>query len=355
MDSVLNPALYHSLRNRFGQVKIANQGIQYQAIDARNADGKPIKQVQEPGEHYRVCCPYCGDTRFRLYIGYTWNTVDQLTKRRLSQFMAHCFNEKCDMSNLENELKPYVNYATKLKQSDQVITPIKELFPETKLPGVCRPLSTLASGHQALNYIEQRNFDPCELEREWGLQYCEHADSDQGGFIPGTRIFANLVQDRIIIPIMWQHRLVGWQARSLNHDEKRVKYYTMPGLQKNYMLFNGDRARLSRFGVVVEGAFDAFRVGPRAVALLGSSMSAHQRALVSAFWSTGAMVLMLDPDAVEDMDNMATKFLPGTFRWGSFSISLPDNNDPADMNRESLWSLIAAFAKSRGVTLTSVA
>ncbi len=354
MENVLNPALFYSLRTRFGSVKIANQGIQHQSIITADSNGRPRNQVLEPGEHYRVCCPYCSDTRFRLYIGYTWNTIDQMTKRRTGRFLAHCFNEECDMSNLDNELRVYMQYNTVIPKTDVALTPIRELFPEVKLPGECQPLSTLGNGHAAIEYILKRDFDPGELDREWGLQYCVHAERDEEGFIPGTRVYANLVKGRIIIPITWQHKLVGWQARSLNPDEKHIKYYTMPGLNKNYMLFNGDRARLSRFGVVVEGAFDAFRVGPRAVALLGSSMSAHQRALISAFWSTGAMILLLDPDAVEDMDNMAMQFLPGTFRWGSFSIALPDNNDPADMNREALWSLIVSFAHSRKVPLTSV-
>lgn len=353
MENVLNPALFHSLKRRFGQVKIANQGIHYQAVDAQNADGKKYNRVMEPGEHYRVNCPYCGDTRHRLYIGYMWNTVDTRTNRKQGRFLAHCFNEKCDMSNLESELKPYILYNTVIQPS-QLVVPVKELFPEVKLPGRCIDFSKLPDNHPALTYIRERQFDPKELAQEWGLVYCESAERDTEGFVPGTRIFANLVENRIMIPIMWQSKLVGWQARSLDPNTKKVKYYTMPGLQKNYMLFNGDRARLHRFGIVVEGAFDAFRVGTRAVALLGSSMSAHQRALVSAFWSTGAMCLMLDPDAIEDMDNMTQMFAPGTFRWGSFSVTLPENNDPADMDRERLWGLIASYACARQIPLTSV-
>lgn len=354
MENVLNPALFHSLKRRFGHVRIANQGVHYQAIDDKNANGKPYSRVLEPGEQYRVNCPFCGDKRQRLYIGYMWNTFDKTLNRRTCRFLAHCFNEECSMRNLETELTPYVMYNAVIPPTNIITMPVKEMFPEVKLPGRCVDLSKLPDQHPALAYIRSRQFEPKELAQEWGVVYCEGADRDSEGFIPGTRAYANLVENRIVIPLMWQSRLVGWQARSLSPDTKTIKYYTMPGLQKNYMLFNGDRARLHRFGVVVEGVFDAFRVGTRAVALLGSSMSAHQRALISAFWSTGAMCLLLDPDAIEDMERMSQMFAQGTFRWGSFSVTLPDNNDPAEMDRERLWATIASYAHARQIPLTSV-
>lgn len=347
----LNTALYHMLKQRFGTVKIANEGEPYRSI-TKEVNGKNKTLTVNPGEHYRVNCPYCGDTRQRLYINHMYRTVDNFGRVQ-GKYLAHCFNEKCDITGLENELKLYVSWQTKLLQPEYDPRAAQDMFVPTTLPGKCIDLAKLPISHPAITYLEQiRQFSPHELQRDWGVVYCESAEEDVDGFIPGTKIYSRLVRNRIIAPIYWQSQLVGWQARSL--DDHKIKYYTMPGLHKNYMLYNGDRARHHRFGVVVEGVFDAWRVGTRAVALLGKSMSTHQRQLASAYWSTGALCIMLDPDAIEDMDNLAQLIRPDAFRWGAFSVVLPDDKDPADMEHNALWQIIASSAHSRGIQLTSV-
>jgi hypothetical protein len=348
---MINPGLYYALKQRFGTVKIANEGEPYRSI-TKTVDGHDKRYMVEAGEQYKVNCPYCGDTRHRLYISHMYRTLDDCG-RVFGKYLAHCFNEKCDTSNLENELKLYVQWATHIIQPEYDPRAAQEMFVPTTLPGRCVDLLKLPSNHPAIQYIvNERKFDPKELQNDWGAVYCESAEEDQDGFIPGTKIYSRLVRNRIIAPIYWQAKLVGWQARAL--EDHKIKYYTMPGLHKNYMLYNGDRARQHRFGVVVEGFFDAWRVGTRAVALLGKSMSTHQRQLASAYWSTGALCVMLDPDAVEDMDNLQQLIAPNTFRWGSFAVTLPDNNDPADMEREALWQIIIGCARNRGIQLASV-
>jgi hypothetical protein len=353
---VLNPALYQSLRSRFGEVKVANEGQIHHSHEVEDFfTHKKRLEVSDPGEYYRVCCPQCGDSRFRLYINYKWNTIGPHGEH-YGKNLAHCFNEQCDQAGLEDELKIYVQYRAMLTQADQeAARPVSDMFKSTELPGKCVDLSKLPDHHPAIEYLRSRDFDPVALQRDWGVTYCESAEDDgtKDGYIPGTHIHSRLVRNRIIIPINWQYKLVGWQARAIG--DHKIKYYTMPGLNKNYMLFNGDRAKLHRFGVVVEGVFDVFRVGTRAVGLLGKSMSLHQRRLASAYWHTGAIALMLDPDALEDMENIQKMLNPGAFRWGAFPVQLPDNNDPADMKHEAVWHEIQKCARSRGVQLSSIA
>lgn len=336
-NETLNPALYNSLVARFGTVKFSNEGQRLLVQMKQNEMLKYVEEIVDAGEYYRVCCPYCKDTRFRLYINHRWNTRTPDNKP-YGRYMIVCFNESCDMSFFEDELKPYIADKPVLGRPFNVEREKLQTIREVQLPGQCVALASLPDYHPARNYIVSRRFDVKELTDTWGLQYCiDHPNP--------------LVRGRIIIPVRWEEKLVGWQARAIG--EASPKYYTMPGLNKNMILFNGDRARKFKFGVVVEGVFDAFRVGERAVSMLGKSMSYHQRQLVHAYWGGGACCIMLDADAIEDMKNTTKLFNPEAFKFGIFSVELPEGQDPGSMDKDSLWSLISSYARARNIPLTT--
>jgi len=329
----LNAPLYESLRRRFGQVKLSNEGqevlVRY-TPNPYDPTGRGRPEELESGEYYRVNCPYCRDTRFRLYINYRWNTL-QLDGRQ-AKGLACCFNEQCDLTNLDDELKGYV--ARSLGRGSQTGYRKPEMFKAVAWPGKCVPLTQLSPEHAANRYVRLRQFDPEVLTKEWDVRYC----------LESTH---SLVRDRLVIPVYWNGEMVGWQARAIGDQHAGPKYYTMPGLKKTQMLFNGDRARGYKLGVVVEGVFDAFRVGPAAVALLGKAMSGKQRELAVAYWGEGAMCILLDPDATEDMERVTRQLNPAAFKLGAWSMPLPDNRDPAEFSSKELWQLISAFAQSR--------
>jgi hypothetical protein len=290
-----------------------------------------------------VNCPYCGDRRGRLYINYRWNTRTR-NGDRFGRNLAICFNEGCDLKGLELELGalarnwPVVDrpYASKVEDGPE--------FAQQVLPGVCQPLDTLPVTHAACRYVIKRGFDPVELGKFWGVCYCSKCE-----VTPKTP-FPDLVQGRLVIPIFKEDVLVGWQTRAIV-DGDVPKYYTMPGFPKSRMIFNQDRARQYRFGVVVEGVFDAFRVGPRAVALFGKSMSQTQRELAVSFWGQGSLCIMLDNDALEDMERLSKVMDPMRFKDGSFIVVLPRGHDPGSMERPELWRLITEHARNRGIQL----
>lgn len=348
----LNPSLYGALKGRFGTVKISNEGCRYRARPYMSG-GRKREQKVDPGEQYRVCCPYCNDKRYRLYVSYMWRTLDG-NGRMSYRGMAHCQNEKCSMEGLEDELRVYVRLRTTVmhRPTDEPLVMTAEDFKEVTLPGTCVPLNMLPVNHAAIRYIEGRDFTWQELHETWGVQFCTHAEQDQEGFIPGTKIHAGLVRNRLIVPICWLGKQIGWQSRAIN-EHSEPKYYTMPGLPKSRILFNGDRAKEHKFGVVVEGVFDAFRVGTRAVALLGKNMSVPQRELAHAYWATGALCVMLDADAIDDMEVLQNLINPKMFRLGVFPVVLPEDMDPAKMRHDDLWALIANCARVRGIALAS--
>ena len=339
---MLNDRLYAMLLRRFGQVLVSNAGqrrIEHKVPDPIRP-GKYKFVAVNPGEQYRVNCPKCGEKRKRLYICYLWNTKDAAGQVQ-GRSLLHCFNESCDMSDFGLIMTPYIRYMPTLtrKASDPVefdSRPLKDV----ELPGKCVSLGELPQTHPAVRYVVgTRGFDLKELVETWRLQFCyEHKHP--------------FVHNRIIIPIYWDNRLVGWQARAMG--DHRVKYFTMPGLSKSSLLFNGDQARKNPFGVVVEGVFDAMRVGKHGVALLGKTVSYQQQLFMQAWWGRGGVCMMLDPDAVEDMDRLLCMMGKQSYRLGAFKVELPMGRDPEEFTREELWKLITARARAENINLVSL-
>ena len=87
-DDVLCPDLYFRLKRQFGKVLVTNRGMGL-VIRPAGLGSKP--SIVSNGEYYRVNCPFCNDTRFRLYINHRWFE---------HKHMANCFNESCTSGEL---------------------------------------------------------------------------------------------------------------------------------------------------------------------------------------------------------------------------------------------------------------
>lgn len=344
---MLNERLYKSLVDRFGEVKVSNPG---EERIARQTSGSPRELVDSCGEQYRVCCPYCNDKRHRLYINHRWNTVDG-SGRTYGKYLVHCFNEQCDLSNLENELHVYMQSKTSIAAAPVRDVPLA--FKPVELPGYCVPLKALSSDHPAKEFLIKRQFDPEEIAEVWGVHYCVDAPSDDEGMIPGTNWHAGLVRHRLIIPVYRMGKLVGWQARSLSLYERKIKYYTMPGFKKSQFLYNYDRVREPGipYVVVMEGVTDVWRVGPHGgVALWGSSISHFQRDLLYALKYTHGVCLLLDPDKMEHRERIEGMLRWDVFKYGAFPLYLGGPEDPAERTRDEIWEELSNSVRAKGFT-----
>lgn len=354
----LNQKLYRSLQRVFGEVRIAKEGesMAYKFVKDP-LTGKTRLHVISGGEDYKVCCPFCSDTRFRLEISHRWGTKDPVTGNEFGRHLMRCYNDNCPANldaapadrqrvreQLINMLKPYVARSMPLRTV--VVKPDKEK--PVALPEKCVPIDQLPSNHVAIEYLTSRHFDAQQLVREYSIMYCF---DDPNPFVRG----------RIIIPFYKEQQLVGWQARYVGTPPSNnvPKYYTAPGLAKSRILYNYDIARQQPFGVIVEGVTDAWRVGPYGVALLGCSMSTHQLTLAKAAWGATGLVLLLDPDVEEKaaaavkpevtgyqrmLRNLST---PQIFKLGVLKVQLPSGVDPGDYpSREQLWAAIKQAAKA---------
>jgi len=345
----LNPTLYRLLCERFGQVRIAKQGMAAVANRRRpaipnRADKRDARlRFLTTGEEYRLCCPFCSDTRFRLWINHNWGVPSDDGD---NWWMVHCYNEECqsDVGNIA-QLKELVygrrnrnaRASMRINPGERTSLEPKEVEP----PGAVILLDRLEEAHPAWQYVVQRGFDPVQLAMEYGVGYCAESH------IP-------VVSGRIVVPIRMHGKLVGWQARYVGELDWRQgvpKYYGCPGMVKSALLYNLDVAKRSQFVVVAEGVTDVWKIGRHGVALFGKTLSVSQMQRLIAVWGRGALILLLDADAWLELEGMERE-LVGYFRHGVVKVFLPAGVDPGGLIHEQIWDLIAAAASEQNVNIT---
>src|SRR5262249_25633230 len=212
----------------------------------------------------------CSDRRHRLWINHRWALyVPQLKTDNL--WLACCYNENCLQSpGLALKLRDLVfddfirgRDADPILPGQRFSSPLRQVRPA----GLVYPLSSLQPDHEAVVYLRERGFDTDWLSRELQVGFCVEASPE----FP-------MAGGRIVIPVTFQGRQVGWQARRLGDaaDSGGPKYVTMPGMHKAEVLYNYDAARTSPFVVVCEGVSDVWSFGPEAVALFGKHISGQQ-------------------------------------------------------------------------------
>lgn len=115
-------------------------------------------------------------------------------------------------------------------------------------------------------YLEGRGFNPDELVRTWELEGIGRAVA---------------LSWRIYIPITFKERRVSWTTRTVGDVPARYisASPTQEAMNHKHTLYGLDFVRHST--IVVEGPADAWRVGPGAVATLGTGYSDAQVLLLS--------------------------------------------------------------------------
>lgn len=310
--------------------------------------GQKRIEFDNDGEYYRVSCPFCTDTRHRLYINHMYGRTDFYGRR--STYLARCFNETLCMHNQDNVealwdhiISPNLGLEDARIKQGQVVSGSKKVF---EMPGACTRLDKLRLGHKAVQYVLDRNFDPKNLGSYYKFHYC--SDS-----------FYYLAIDRITIPIFNKGVLRGWQCRYVGElpwkDKKKKKdlppkYFNAPGMDKTSFVQNMDRAKHWHTGVGVEGWFDVVSFGPMAMPAMGDSWSLAQQRSVIRHFRDGAFVLLFDPEALEEENvRKMSRHFKRVLGKRYAEVLLPEGTDPGSLDRSFLREFIKGEAESQGV------
>jgi hypothetical protein len=371
-SSPLCPGLYELLRREFGDVGIANEGDEFVPGERRyNAiAGRTEREVIYGGEYYTVNCPYCGDSRKRLWFNHTYGQRDD--DGRIINWRVLCYNEGClsghDRRAIENredlEIRLFNAEISAAERSFSLtILPGRRgddgPLTAVEMPGRTTTLDRLAPNHEAVQYIEDRGYDAVKLGRKYGVCYCRKAFEFYQ------------IQGRIIIPIVMDGQMVGWQGRYVGELDWSAcgvrKYYNLPGMKKRKMLYNWDRAAQSGIIVVVEGVTSVWTLGDAATALLGKSITAHQMQKLAGLPLIAVrprcLVLMLDPDADQDYKDrrrldLAFSSLTNVYLktgGAAVRVHLPKGKDPGNFDHETIWDMIYTAGDAMGIDVAGFA
>lgn len=344
---VLNPLLYRRLGRRFGHVKVSNQGEAMIATAVRDVADNPVLNISHPGEYYQVSCPFCHDTRNRLYVNHRFGQLDAFG-RRLS-FLAICYNENC-LAQRDN----YVNFLEQVDDADlgnAIVRPgrvVPDEAREVLPPGPTIPLARLRKRHEAREYLIDRGFDPDELSEKYGVAYCT-----------GSRY--SLARNRIIIPVTERGKLKGWQARYVGEldwkgprrKELPPKYFSCPDSHfRSRCILNFENVSKWQTAVIVEGPTDVFRFGSMAGCIFGNSMTDVQKRKVLSVFRKRSVVLLLDPEEANSKSTQKTvsffqEKLPDRF----CAVRLPEGTDPGSLERDFLKAYVKQEARKQGVKI----
>lgn len=314
-----------------GNVVVANEGEEMVSTYVIDYVNQPQLSVDIPGEYYRVNCPFCNDTRKRLWINHRWGHHDY--RAQLNLFLAHCYNENC-LAEPGRSWQLYKQVFTDFSHEtgDVLLQNHRAEAADVKptWPGRHVPLDQMFSGHPANVYLrEERSFDVAKLVKDYHISYCIEALDD---YI--------LAQGRIIIPAYMDGEFVGWQARFIGEPAPKPvpKYYTMPHMKRNRMLYNFDEAKKHPYVVLCEGPTDVWRYGPEAVALWGKSISPYQLGLVVANWKK--VYVCLDGEAVSEAKDVYDK-LSNKVEKGL--VQLQGREDPGSLPQATLRDIVLSM------------
>lgn len=347
----LNTLLYNGLVRRFGSVKVINPGRE--AVELQSVTLNGVKIDYKFGEYYTVNCPWCGDTRHRLYISYMWGMFDPEVGNKHKNLIwcqsgKGCYKgspARIDQLDYEvygampHQIRTVQNIAKGVAYaSTDVVEP----------PGAVIALRDLPSTHPAVQYLGIRGFNPTVLSDLFGVGYCEEA----APLYP-------LMQGRIVIPVYTKGRYVGWQGRYVGDiDWKRFrtpKYYNSSQFPKSMHLYNYDNANRYRIVCLVEGVATVWSLGPQFTACFGSSVSLPQAQQAAELCREGYLVLLLDGDtwAVDSQTGFskasrAIDILTAHVGSRLVVIRLPPEAKPDDYYPEALWGMIETALREKG-------
>lgn len=278
------------------------------------------KNHNEAKQQISVDCPVCsyeikgldeGDGKGNLEINYKFNVYkcwscseSHGTHGSLYKLIkAHGTPKQLKKFLL---LKPELDEKFKNKELKLVRLP-KEFIPFTNI----RPsLTNLSQYKRALSYLRERNITD-EIIKKFNIGFC----------------LQGLYENRIIIPSYDANKQINYFiARSFIPNNKFK--YKNPEARKELIIFNEYLINWDEPVYLVEGVFDSLFL-PNAIPMLGKFLSDH---LFNVLYEKAKkIIIVLDPDAWLDQENLYHKLNCGKLMGKVWSIKLEGDKDVADL------------------------
>ena len=202
-------------------------------------------------------CPFCGKDSHGWHLGYS-----------LEGNFLNCW--RCGHQPIIKTLMEITGYSfAKCKRilSDVETVEVKKTKPKGKLV-IPKGVGELMPSH--IKYLMQRKFDYKDIRQTWKIQ--------------GIGL-ASQLSWRIFIPIFYHGKMVSWTTRSISNNKKITRYISASPEEESIphksLLYGEDYAKQSI--IILEGPTDVWRIGPGAVATLGTGYSNEQVLRMSSY------------------------------------------------------------------------
>ena len=192
------------------------------------------------------------------------------------------------------------------------------------------------------HYLESRGLDPATLEFNYGIKY---------GRL-GERCNGIDVSFRVIIPVLDEFGTpISWQARDCT-GKNELRYVfpkstdTLDDAKKH--LYGAHLCRNRSRIAVVEGVFDAWKLGPGAVCTFGTSVTEEQVRLM-ADWEEVVICFDNEPEAQQHAREIAAKLATVTNVYiADTDLGYNDDGTARDLG-DATAEEIAAFRENIGL------
>lgn len=207
---------------------------------------------------------------------------------------------------------------------------------------------------QAYQYMINRGMtvEGRQIYRNLDIRYCDSFDYKT----PSGKI--HTINKRLIFPIYWQGKMVGFQGRDIT-GLSQLKYYISEGLPKRRIIYNYENIKNAETIVIVEGIIDLIKCWHNnPICVFGSFLSNEQLILLQSLPNLKNIVIGLDTDTKipDKKGNIKYNKLVDQLKpfWNILEIEIPEGKDLGDCSFKEASLIINKAKPLKKEKLTSV-
>ncbi len=190
---------------------------------------------------------------------------------------------------------------------------------------------TLAPQHRA--YLKRRGFDPDKLEKTWGIL----------GTGPISELDNIDYKNRILIPIFWQGEVVSFQTRDIT-EKHPAKYMACPEerekVKHKHILYGHPSVWEKEGCICVEGVFDVWRLGERAVATFGIKYTTPQINVLAKTFKKVAVMFDVESQATKQAEKLVSELRFRGVDASCVYLETKNGKDPGSLSEDEAREIV---------------